>query len=250
MRSCHPERRAHRSCRSNCMRSLDFARRAVLGVTAVGLLGIPVAMAQSTVDARAILKDPKNAVFQTPAPPVFKVRFETTKGVFVVEVTREWAPLGVDRFYHFAALGFFDDSRVFRMIPNFVAQFGIPGDTALAWAWSDQTIPDDPVRLSNTRGTLVFATAGPSTRTSQLFINLGNNTRLDQQGFSPVGRVIEGMEVVDSLYAGYGELKGAGPTPGAQDSLFASGNVFLDRVFPKLDKILKATVIVPSPGGW
>ncbi len=221
-------------------------RWAVLGaLTVVAARGMD---AQAVSENRAILKDPQNAVFLAPAPSVFDARFEKTKGVFVIEVTRAFAPIGADRFFHFVQLGFYDDSRFYRVLPDFVAQFGIPGDTAIASAWMDHTIPDDPVRLPNTRGTVVFATAGPNTRTSQLFINLANNTRLDQQGFAPIGSVIEGLQVVTNLYSGYGELTGAGPSPGAQDSIFALGNRFLDRVFPKLDKILRVTVVPVGSG--
>ncbi len=211
------------------------------------MLAASAGHAQVPVDGRAMLKNPANPVFQAPAPATFKVRFETTRGVFVVELTRKWAPLGVDRLYHLVTFGFFDDSRVFRMIPSFVAQFGIAGDTALSAVWSKRVMPDDPVRKSNARGTLVYASDGKNTRTTELFINLRDDSQLDQLGFSPIGRVVQGLEVLDNLYGGYGELTGAGPDRGDQDSLFASGNAFLDRVFPRLDKIVRATVVPPVP---
>jgi cyclophilin family peptidyl-prolyl cis-trans isomerase len=222
------------------MRRLVLGWCALLGMVTIG--AVRGATAQAAPDRQAILKDPKNPVFSKPAPDVFEAKVETNKGVFVIEVTRAWAPIGADRFYHFAQLGFYDDSRFFRVLPDFVAQFGIPGDTAVAWAWSDQAMPDDSVRIPNTRGTVVFATAGPNSRTSQLFVNLANNTRLDRQGFAPFGQVVQGLEVVATLYSGYGELTGAGAVPGAQDSIFARGNAFLDGKFPKLDKILRVTV--------
>ncbi len=138
------------------------------------------------------------------APEVLRVRFETSQGPFVVEARREWAPQGVDRFFGLVSTRFFDDSRFFRVVAGFVAQFGIPGDPAVSKAWKQRTISDDPVRQSNTRGTLAFAMTGPGTRSSQIFVNLADNSRLDAQGFAPIGRVTSGMEVVDRLYSGYG----------------------------------------------
>src|SRR5690348_6909338 len=131
------------------------------------------------------------------APAVYKVKFTTTKGVFVIEVTRAWAPLGADRFYNLVRYGYFTDASFFRVLPNFVVQFGINAKPAVSAAWQRATIADDPVNQSNKRGSLTFATAGPNTRTTQIFINLGDNGPLDQQGFSPFGQVVEGMEVVD-----------------------------------------------------
>jgi cyclophilin family peptidyl-prolyl cis-trans isomerase len=139
------------------------------------------------------------------APDVFQVRFETSQGAFVVEAHREWAPHGADRFHELVSTGFFDDSRFFRVVAGFIAQFGLPGDPAVTAAWKNRTLPDDPVRQSNVRGTIAYAMTGPDSRSTQLYINLADNSRLDTQGFSPIGRVTSGMDVVDRLYAGYGE---------------------------------------------
>jgi peptidyl-prolyl cis-trans isomerase A (cyclophilin A) len=178
------------------------------------------------------------------APDVFRVRFETSKGTFVVEVHRAWAPQGADRFYNLVKNGYYDGVRFFRVLEGFVAQFGIHGDPRVNAAWRGKAIPDDPVVESNVRGTLSFAMAGPHTRTTQVFINLGDNARLDGMGFAPFGRVVEGMEVVDALYAGYGEgaPRGAGPN---QARIQAEGNAYLDREFPQLDYVTIATLVHP-----
>jgi len=200
----------------------------------------PESRADAPTDARPTLLDPASASAE--APPSFRVRFETTKGPFVVEVVRDWAPRGADRFYNLVRLGFYDDVAFFRVLEGFVAQFGIHGDPEVTRAWRDTTFPDDPVKQSNTRGTLTFATAGPDTRTTQLFINFGNNSNLDGMGFSPFGRVVEGMEVVDSLYSGYGEggPRGRGPDQGRAE---AAGNEYFRGQFEKLDYIERARVI-------
>ncbi len=172
------------------------------------------------------------------APAVFKVKFETSKGDFIVEVNRSWAPRGADRFYNLVKNGFYDGCKFFRVINNFIVQFGLSPDPAVSRAWQNATIRDDPVTKTNRRGTLSFATAGPNTRTTQVFINIkqGGNAFLDSQGFAPFGRVIEGMEVVDSLYAGYGEAPDQG-------MIRTKGNAYLEERFPKLDYIKKATII-------
>jgi peptidyl-prolyl cis-trans isomerase A (cyclophilin A) len=192
--------------------------------------------------ARRSLLDP--ASLNQKATASYKARFTTTQGVFVVEVTRAWAPLGADRFYNLVKNGYFTDASFFRVLPNFVVQFGINAKPAVSAAWSRATIPDDPVTQSNKRGYLTFATAGPNTRTTQIFINLGDNAALDQQGFSPFGQVTEGMEVVDKLYSGYGEgaPQGSGPD---QHRIETEGKPYLDKEFPKLDSI-KSAVIVPA----
>ncbi len=174
---------------------------------------------------------------------MFRVRVETTRGAFVVEVWRAWAPHGADRLYQLVRAGFFDDSRFFRVRSAFVAQFGIAGDPAVATAWRAAAIPDDPVRQTNARGTISYAMTGPDTRTTQLFINLVDNARLDAQGFAPLGRVVDGMEIVDRLYAGYGERSGGGMRGGQQDSVFVLGNAYLDRAFPRLDRLLRAQIV-------
>ena len=172
------------------------------------------------------------------APKIFKVKFETSKGDFVVEVHRDWAPRGADRFHELVQSSFFDEVRFFRVISGFMAQFGISGDPAIGARWRLATIPDDPVLQHNTRGTVTFATAGPNTRTTQLFINFGNNTNLDGMGFAPVGRVVEGMDVVDRINPAYGE------TP-VQSLIEARGNAYLRSAFPRLDSIARATIVTP-----
>jgi peptidyl-prolyl cis-trans isomerase A (cyclophilin A) len=176
------------------------------------------------------------------APEIFQVKFQTSKGEFIIEAHREWAPRGADRFFDLVRAGFFDDSRFFRVHTGFIVQFGIAGDPAVASSWKEKTIADDPVCESNTRGLVTYAMTGPGARTTQLFINLDDNSRLDREGFAPIGRVIEGMQIVDQLYAGYGEEAGGGMRGGKQDKLFVEGNRYLDREFPKLDKILKAVI--------
>jgi peptidyl-prolyl cis-trans isomerase A (cyclophilin A) len=179
------------------------------------------------------------------APDAFNVKFETSKGDFVVEVNRDWAPNGADRFYNLVRNGYYDDCRFFRIVPNFVVQFGINGDPSLNAVWQKANIQDDPVKKSNTAGYLTFATAGKNTRTTQLFINLRDNTGLDGQGFSPFARVSSGMDVVNKLYAGYGEgaPRGAGPDQGRIQS---EGNSYLMKDFGQLDYIKKATVMTAA----
>jgi len=186
------------------------------------------------------LRDPSRA--KERAPDRFRVRFETTKGAFVVEVTRAWAPIGADRFYNLAKAGFFDEVTFFRVIPGFMVQFGIHGDPRVSTVWREAQIQDDPVKQSNTRGTITFATAGPNTRTTQVFINFKDNSPLDRQGFAPFGKVVEGMEVVDSIYSGYGEgaPRGAGPDQGRAQM---EGNAYFRGSFPKLDSVKTARVL-------
>ena len=154
------------------------------------------------------------------APETFKAQFDTTKGKFTVEVTRSLAPNGADRFYNLVKSGYFTDIGFFRVVPGFMVQFGIHGDPAVSAKWREANIPDDPVKGSNTRGTITFATAGPNTRTTQLFINFGNNTTLDGQGFSPFGKVTEGMDVVDKINAEYGETPESGQDSNGRQRLF------------------------------
>jgi peptidyl-prolyl cis-trans isomerase A (cyclophilin A) len=177
------------------------------------------------------------------APDTYKAKFETTKGTFVVQVTRAWAPLGADRFYELVNSGFFNDERFFRVLPNFVVQFGINGDPKTEQLWTNRRIADDPVKESNKEGTIVFATAGPETRTTQVFINLkDNSSALDGQGFAPFGKVIQGKDVVHSFYSGYGEGAPGGNGP-AQDQIETQGNAYLQSKFPRLDYIKTATVV-------
>lgn len=186
------------------------------------------------------LLDP--ALAKEQAPATFKAKFVTTKGNVVIEVNRDWAPLGVDRFYNLVKIGFFTDIAIFRAIEGFMGQFGIHGDPKIAAVWRDARIQDDPVKGTNSRGTLTFATAGPNTRSSQFFINFADNNRLDTMGFSPFGKVVEGMDVVDSFYKGYGEgtPRGRGPDQGR---LQAQGNAYLKSDFPQLDYILSAEIL-------
>ena len=184
---------------------------------------------------------------KTPPPPPktvqptgqvdsFRVSFETTRGTFVVAVTRAWAPKGADRFRELVQSGFLHEDRFFRVVPGFVAQFGLNDKPALNAQWEAKPIDDDPVTQSNARGTIVFATKGPNTRSNQLFINLVDNARLDGMGFAPIGRVVQGMDVVDSIYSGYGDAPD-------QTMIGSLGNSYLNRMFPKLDYI-KTTKIV------
>jgi peptidyl-prolyl cis-trans isomerase A (cyclophilin A) len=176
------------------------------------------------------------------APAVYQAKFDTSKGPFVVEVHRDWAPNGADRFYNLVKNGFYNDVRFFRVLEGFMAQFGINGDPSLSAVWRNANIKDDPVKVSNGRGTITFATAGPNTRTTQVFINFGDNAGLDGQGFSPFGKVVSGMDVVDSLYGGYGEgaPRGAGPDQG---QVQAQGNAYLQQDYPKLDYVKTATIV-------
>ena len=180
-------------------------------------------------------------------PEHFDVKFQTSKGDFVVKVTRSWSPKGADQFYEAVQSGFYDDCRFFRVINGFMAQFGINGDPNIQAKWREKSILDEPVIKSNKRGYLTFARGGPHSRTTQLFINLVNNSRLDHMGFSPFGRVVEGLDVVDSLYADYGEgaPKGRGPNQGL---IQTQGNAYLNREFPKLDFIKKATILKDVSG--
>jgi peptidyl-prolyl cis-trans isomerase A (cyclophilin A) len=185
------------------------------------------------------LGDP--AALNAQAPAVYKVKFDTSKGAFVLEVHRDWAPNGADRFYNLVKNGFYDNARFFRVISGFMVQFGINGDPRISAVWHDANINDDPVKVSNQRGYITFATAGPNTRTTQVFINFADNRALDRQGFSPFGRVISGMSVVDALYAGYGEGAPQGQGP-EQDRVQKEGNAYLVKDFPRLDYIRKATI--------
>jgi peptidyl-prolyl cis-trans isomerase A (cyclophilin A) len=197
----------------------------------------PSALAQGA--GNSALANP--AALNEQAPATYKVKFDTSKGSFVIEIHRGWAPLGADRFYNLVKNGFYDQGRFFRVIPGFMVQFGINGDPAISAKWRTARISDDPVTKSNTRGLITFATAGPNTRTTQVFINYGDNSRLDQQGFAPFGQVISGMNVVDALYGGYGEGAPSGGGP-EQGRIQNEGNAYLTSSFPKLDYIKSATI--------
>jgi homoserine O-acetyltransferase len=202
--------------------------------------------ATATDRGAGLLRHPEHPEFDRRAPERFHVRLETSKGPVTVEVQRGWAPLGADRFYNLVRHGFFDDARFFRVVADRWAQFGIHGDPEVAALWRTRTFADDPVRASNTRGTLAYAFAVSGGRTTQVFINLRDNSgTLDAQGFAPFGRVTAGMEAVDALYAEYGESAGGGIRAGRQDPLFAGGNAYLRREFPRLDFIRRARVVEP-----
>jgi peptidyl-prolyl cis-trans isomerase A (cyclophilin A) len=192
---------------------------------------------------RALLQP---ALLKDKAPDVYEVKFATTKGDFTVKVTRAWAPLGADRFYNLVKHHYYDGASFFRVLPGFVVQFGISAHPQVSRTWQTATIKDDPVKQSNRRGYLTFATAGPNTRTTQVFINLADNGRLDAMGFAPFGEVSGGMDVVGQLYSGYGEgaPQGRGPS---QDLIASKGRAYLDKEFPKLDSIKTATLVV-TPG--
>jgi len=223
----------------SALTSLDAPR---LMLAMLFLLGL----ALSNVDAGdggtdSPLLQPRSAIVRQTAPATFKTKFQTTAGDFVVEAQRDWAPLGVDRFYNLVKNGFYDGTCVFRVISGFMAQFGIHGDPKVSTAWRQERIQDDPVKQSNKRGYVSYAMAGPNTRTTQLFINYTDNSRLDQMGFAPIGRIVDGMEVVDRFYAGYGEgaPQGKGPDQGR---LQAEGREYLSKNFPQLACITKATI--------
>ena len=204
--------------------------------------GAALALSAACARQSPLLK-PNLRAERAAAPDTFVVRFTTTRGPFDVQFVRAWAPRGADRVYYLVRTGYYTGVRFFRVLPGFVAQFGESGDPRIAKIWDVRTIADDPVRQSNTRGIVTFATAGPNTRTTQLFVNYANNARLDRLGFTPLGRVIDGgMRVIDSLYSGYGEgpPKGKGPD---QDKMAAEGNAYLQRDFPKLDWIREAKVV-------
>jgi cyclophilin family peptidyl-prolyl cis-trans isomerase len=167
----------------------------------------------------------------------------TSKGEVLLEVTRSLAPRGADRFYHLVESGFYDNSRFFRVVKGRFAQFGIPGDPSISTIWRSQSFPDDPVRASNLRASFAFAMTGPNARTTQIYINTGDQSRLDAMGFAPFGRVLRGMDVIDSLYSAYGETSGGGMRAGHQRRLFEEGNAYLDREYPLLDKLLRCEVL-------
>jgi len=191
------------------------------------LLAVTPALAQSKLDNPAALNEQ--------APATYKAKFDTSKGVFVVQVTRAWSPKGADRFYNLVKNGFYDGARFFRIVPGFVAQFGINGTPSVQAHWREAAIPDDQVLQSNKRGTIVFATSGPNSRTTQLFINFKDNGRLDGMGFSPFGQISSGMTVIDALNAEYGEMPN-------QAAIQQQGNAYLTKNFPRMDFIKKATI--------
>lgn len=217
---------------------LNFA--IVLGAA---LILVAASLVMGQAGTNSALKTP--STLKEMAPTTFNVDFDTSAGMFVIEVHRDWAPNGVDRFYNLVKNGYFDNLRFFRVIPKFMVQFGISGDPALNTVWREARIPRDPVKQSNTRGFITYAMqggpSGPDSRTVQMFINFGDNSFLDGQGFAPFGKVSKGMEVVDKIYSGYGEGAPQGDGP-EQGRVQAEGNAYLTKDFPKLDYIKKATI--------
>jgi len=227
------------TCRSLLMSSV--ATVAIAALPAVAAQAPPKAAPKPDLNKLARLRNP--AGLKETAPATFKARFDTSAGVFVVEVHRDWAPIGADRFFNLVKNGFFDDGRFFRVIQTprpFMVQFGINGNTSIQQAWMNTDLKDDPVKQSNKRGYITFATRGPNTRTTQVFINYANNgtagPMLDRQGFAPFGQVVSGMDVVDKLYSGYGER------PNANNAYMLKGNAYVTKDFPKLDYVKKATI--------
>ncbi|HVU07590.1 MAG TPA: peptidylprolyl isomerase [Verrucomicrobiae bacterium] len=212
-------------------------------ICALGLFAAAALRAEDTnkISASPDFTDP--AKLTAKAPETFKVQFDTTKGKFVIEITRALSPNGADRFYNLVRSGYFTGVEFFRVVPGFMCQFGVHGDPAISAKWRGANIPDDPVKGSNTRGTITFATAGPNTRTTQLFINFADNTSLDGQGFSPFGKVIEGMDVVDKINGEYGDAPEFGGHGPEQGQIQMEGNAYLKKDFPKLDYIKFATII-------
>ena len=215
-------------------------------VTILAFLAIAIAMVAahgSGQSNRALLRQPDNPEMNRRAPDVTHVRLETTRGIIRLEMRRAWSPHGVDRFYNLVRHGYYDNAAVFRIRVGLWAQFGINGDPKIAQLWRTKTIPDDPRVESNVRGTTAFAFKDPNGRTTQVFINLRDNSAMhDKEPFVPIAKVVRGMEVADALYSEYGETSGGGIRAGKQDPVFAGGNDYLKRNFPRLDYIVKATI--------
>jgi cyclophilin family peptidyl-prolyl cis-trans isomerase len=199
---------------------------------------------------KALLLSPADPEWRKRAPTLSHLRFETSKGVFVLELHRDWGPIGADRLYNLARLGYYDDARFHRVNKGYIAQFGLSGDPAVNAVWRENFMPDDPPRSDNKRGTFAFSMKGPgtsNTRSTQIYINLADNTRNNGEPFTVLGTVVEGMNVVDSLYSGYGENSGSGVRQGRQGPLAEGGNAYVDAHFPLLDRILRVTVSAVRP---
>ncbi len=227
-------------------RTCAFVGLALATSLVAGCGGEPQEEAQPQEEAAAAPMEPLNPLidpgrFTETAPETYRVRMETSEGTIVIQVNRAWAPNGADRFYNLAKNGYYDDTRFYRVIPDFMAQFGLNQEPVVNSAWRAAAIPDDPVAQSNTRGRVTFAMAGPSTRTTQVFINFKDNSYLDESGFAPFGQVVEGMDVVDRIYSGYGETQPNGQGVDYQKA-FSQGTPYLDESYPLLTKILSTTV--------
>jgi cyclophilin family peptidyl-prolyl cis-trans isomerase len=214
-------------------------RRTLITFTLAGAL-FSCACSRPTSETNSA-EGPSPGTHEEQGPDTYKVRFDTTKGPFVVTVTRAWAPLGADRFYTLVKSGFYDGARFFRVLPKFVVQFGIAGDPAANAKWHNANLVDDPVTQTNRRGTITYGTAGPNTRTTQVFINLADNARLDSKGFAPFGEVTDGMDAVDKFFSEYGEGPPLGGGP-SQTRAEAEGTAYFERDFPKLDYVKKASI--------
>jgi peptidyl-prolyl cis-trans isomerase A (cyclophilin A) len=212
---------------------------------ALAILLSAVTAGAETAPVPEVLMDPTALTEQ--APDSCRIKFETSKGDFVLALEREWAPIGADRFYNLVVNDYFTDVRFFRNVAGFMVQFGIHGDPAISRVWKEATIADEPVKSSNAKGYITYAKGGPDSRTTQVFINLTDNMRLDQMGFSPFGKVVEGMDVVERLYGGYGDSPQRGGRGPSQMKIVMEGNEYLIRDFPELDYIKKATVLKEEP---
>ncbi len=210
--------------------------RSIVTTTMMAVAATALASAQTPkvdLSKAAKLRDPSQLT--ATAPATYKAKFDTSAGAFVIEVHRAWAPKGADRFYNLVKNGFFDDCRFFRVVPNFMVQFGINGNPAIQEHWANANIPDDPAKETNKRGTVTFANRGPNTRTTQVFVNFKDNAFLDKQGFAPFGEVVSGMDVVEKITSQYGERPNQG-------QIQSNGNEYLNKSFPKLDYVKSATI--------
>jgi len=210
----------------------------------IAVLCVPAVVHAQSESARDLLLNPEHPAWRERAPDVYRAVFETSRGTFVIEVHRAWSPRGADHFYNLVRNGYYDDGRFHRVLANYIVQWGIHGDPRINRIWRDRKIPDDtvPQLNSNTRGFIGFAMAGPNDRATQVYINLRDNSRNDGQGLIPFGRVVQGMDVVDSLYSGYGAESGDGVRQGRQRPLEEGGNEYLRQHFPRLDYIIRARI--------
>ena len=223
------------------MRAVHIMVLSVAAATSAGCLAERCGPPSDLPPERAVLLHPDSSAFRATPPDSFHVTLVTSRGNIVVQVVREWSPLGAWRFYNLARNGYFDGTRFYRVLPGFAAQFGASGYPAVEAAWRDRAIPKDPIRVSNTLGMLTFAQGKPNTRSTQLFFNLRDNPELDEKNFSPIGRVVAGWDVVTALNGEYGELQPRGDGP-AWRCVYQSGNQYLQSRYPRLDSILRTTV--------